>query len=50
MKHGALDFLEKPADFDELLKKINAAKARRMLLVEKKAEEEVTDILKHKFW
>jgi DNA-binding NtrC family response regulator len=50
MKHGALDFLEKPADFDELLQKINTAKTQRMLLVEKRAEDEVTDILKHKFW
>ena len=50
MKHGALDFLEKPADFSEMLQKINAAKANRMLLVEKKAEDEITDILKTKFW
>jgi len=50
MKHGALDFLEKPADFHELLKKIDAAKAKRMLLVDKNVEEEITEILKKKFW
>lgn len=50
MKHGALDFLEKPADFDELLKKIDAAKAQRMLLVDKNVEEKITDILRSKYW
>jgi len=50
MKHGALDFLEKPADFEELLKKIEAAKAQRMLLVKKSVEEKMTDIMKKKGW
>lgn len=50
MKHGALDFLEKPADFDELLKKIEAAKAQRMLLVKKNVEDKMTDIMKKKGW
>jgi FixJ family two-component response regulator len=50
MKHGALDFLEKPADFEDLLEKINAAKANRMLLVDKKIEKKITNILKKKSW
>jgi DNA-binding NtrC family response regulator len=50
MKHGALDFLEKPADFDALLEKIEAAKAKRMLLVNKKMEDKMTNILKKKYW
>jgi DNA-binding NtrC family response regulator len=50
MKHGALDFLEKPADFEELLEKIEAAKAQRMLLVKKAMEEKMTDIMKKKGW
>jgi FixJ family two-component response regulator len=50
MKHGALDFLEKPADFDALLKKIEDSKAKRMLLVNKKMEEKMTNILKKKYW
>ncbi len=50
MKHGAIDFLEKPADFEELLKKIKAAKAQRMLLVEKNTEDKITDIMKKHGW
>ena len=50
MKHGALDFLEKPADFESLIEKINDAKANRMLLVDKRVEEKITDILKNKYW
>jgi DNA-binding NtrC family response regulator len=50
MKHGALDFLEKPADFDELLEKIKEARAQRMLLVDKNVEDRITDILKSKSW
>ena len=50
MKHGAMDFLEKPADFQELLQKINEAAAKKMLLVERHAEEELDDILRKKGW
>ncbi len=50
MKHGALDFLEKPADFEELLEKIKTAKAQRMLLVKKSTEDKMTDIMKKKGW
>lgn len=50
MKQGALDFLEKPADFKELLEKINTAKAQRMLLVDKNVEDKITEILKSKSW
>jgi DNA-binding NtrC family response regulator len=50
MKHGALDFLEKPADFKELLEKIEAAKAQRLLLVKKSVEDKLTDIMKNKGW
>lgn len=45
MKIGATDFIEKPADLSELEKKIKKAKADKMLLVEKKAEEKIKDIL-----
>ena len=34
MKLGAMDFVEKPADFQELLEKIKKAKDKRMLLIE----------------
>jgi DNA-binding NtrC family response regulator len=50
MKHGAIDFLEKPADFSEVLEKIKAAKAQRMLLVDKSIEGKITDILRNKSW
>ncbi len=50
MKEGAVDFLEKPAEFSELLAKIQEASAKRMLLVEKRREEQVKDILRDRGW
>lgn len=45
MKIGATDFLEKPADIEALSEKIKKAKAEKMLLVEKQAEDKIKDIL-----
>jgi DNA-binding NtrC family response regulator len=50
MKEGATDFLEKPAEFSELLAKIREASARRLVLVEKRREEQVADILRGRGW
>lgn len=50
MKEGATDFLEKPAEFPELLAKIREASARRMVLVEKRREEQVADIMRERGW
>jgi DNA-binding NtrC family response regulator len=50
MKEGATDFLEKPAEFPELLAKIREARARRMVLVEKRRQEQVADILRERGW
>jgi DNA-binding response OmpR family regulator len=50
MKLGAMDFLEKPADIRKLMEQIGTAKTRKMLLVEKEAEERVQKILKSKGW
>jgi DNA-binding NtrC family response regulator len=50
MKLGAMDFVEKPADFKELLEKIKKAKDRRMLLVSKRHEEWVKEQMKSKSW
>jgi len=50
MKLGAMDFVEKPADFQELLEKIRKAKDKRMLLVTKRHEERVKEIMKTKSW
>ncbi len=50
MKAGAVDFLEKPADMDKILEKIGEAKRKRILLIEKKHEEHIKEILKSKGW
>jgi len=50
MKLGAIDFLQKPATFDELLEKIKEAGAKKALLVEKRTEEQVDEILRGKGW
>jgi DNA-binding NtrC family response regulator len=50
MKLGAMDFLEKPAEIQKLMEKIEKAKANRMLLVEKRSEEKLKEILKTKWW
>jgi len=46
MKIGATDLLEKPADLEALAAKIKQAKAEKMLVVEKKTEDKIKDILK----
>jgi DNA-binding NtrC family response regulator len=46
MKAGASDFLEKPADLKALEQKIKDASARRMVIVEKQAEERIKDVLR----
>lgn len=45
IKYGAVDFLEKPANLESLLKKIEDAKSKRLLLVEKVHEKQVKEIL-----
>lgn len=50
VKLGALDFLEKPADLDKLVEKVKEASTKRILLYEKKREEELKDILHNKSW
>jgi DNA-binding NtrC family response regulator len=50
MKLGALDFLEKPADIDILTKKIKAAQANKMLIVEKQLEDKIKHIMNVKGW
>ena len=46
MKAGASDFLEKPADLKALEQKIKDASARRMVIVEKQAEERIKDVIR----
>jgi len=50
MKLGAMDFMEKPADIDSLTEKIKKAQAKKMVIVEKKTEGKVKDILSSKGW
>ncbi len=50
IKGGAVDFLEKPAEFSELLAKIKEASAQHTLLIEKRRAERVNDILRGRGW
>ncbi len=50
IKLGAVDFLEKPAEIQKLIEQIHQAKARRMLLVQKRVEEKIRGILETKPW
>ena len=47
---GALDLMEKPADLDTLVEKIELAATRRWSLEEKRIEERVADIMRKKGW
>ena len=47
---GALDFLEKPADIQLLLDKVNEAKARKTVLGEQETADAIAEILKTKPW
>ena len=50
IKAGAVDFLEKPADINKIMEKIAEAKNKKILLVEKKNEAHVKEILQSKGW
>jgi DNA-binding NtrC family response regulator len=50
MKLGAMDFVEKPADLDRLTEIIKKAQGRKMVLMEKRIEEKMKDIISHKGW
>lgn len=50
MKKGAGDFLQKPVDMQTLLAKIGEAKDRRTHVLEKRAQDELDQILKSRGW
>ncbi len=50
MKLGALDFVEKPADLDKLTKVIRKAQAKKMVIIEKRMEQKMKEIISHKGW
>jgi DNA-binding NtrC family response regulator len=50
MKSGAVDFVEKPADVDQLTAIVQKAKAQKMILVEKQLEDKIKKIIQGKGW
>jgi len=50
MKLGAMDLMEKPADLKALTEKIKKAQARKMIIVEKKTEEKIKNIIGGMGW
>lgn len=46
MKLGAMDVIEKPADLEVLTQKIKDAKAEKMLIVEKKTDNNIKEMLR----
>jgi len=50
IKEGAIEFMEKPIDINKLVEKIGEAQRKKILVVEKKAEERVKDLLQSKGW
>ena len=50
MKLGAMDLIEKPADMSTIVERIKRAKAEKIILVEKKSEARIRDIITRKSW
>lgn len=50
IKYGAKDVLEKPVDIKMLVKRIVAAQADRMVIMQSNIEDKIQDILKEKGW
>ncbi len=50
MKLGAMDLIEKPADIEAIAEKIKKAQANKMILVEKKTEKKIRQIMTSKAW
>ena len=50
MKLGAMDFIEKPADLQVLIQKIKKAHTQKLIMVERKTEEKIKEIIKGKGW
>ncbi len=50
IKLGAMDFLEKPADLKKIMEKIQEARKQKMLLMTKRMEDTIDDIIKKMGW
>ena len=49
-KLGAMEFLQKPANLPDLLEHIREAGVRKAVLVEKRASEQIADVIGKKAW
>jgi DNA-binding NtrC family response regulator len=50
MKLGALDLLEKPADIEALVAKIDAAARKKTRMDDRRIEKRISDIMRQKGW
>lgn len=50
VKLGAVDFLEKPAEIESLVTKIEEAQARKLTLFEQSLDKKISDITRKKGW
>ena len=50
MKQGALDFLEKPADIETLVARIETAATKKTKLEDQHIEQRLSDIMRKKGW
>lgn len=50
VKAGAVDFLEKPADIESLVKKIHDAQAETLHRFEKDLDDKISQLMKRKSW
>ena len=50
IKHGAVEFLEKPADINQLMGMIREAKEKQSEIKEKRTKESIEEILKKRGW
>ncbi len=50
VKLGAADFLEKPAEIESLMAKIEEAQARKLALFEQDLDKKISDITRKKGW
>jgi DNA-binding NtrC family response regulator len=50
VKKGAADFIEKPAELEELLKKIELAHSKKMEIFEQELKKKISDITKKRGW
>jgi len=50
VKMGAVDFLEKPAEIEPLVKKVEEAQARMLALFEEDLDRKISDITRKRGW